>query len=125
MNQQLSKEDVRRYETQLRSLLDSLSGRVRSVEEGALGASGAVHADREDEAVEEAALENELGVLASVEEQREAVSEALDRIAGGTFGVCTNCNKRIQRERLDIVPFASECVQCATKRAESEASEGA
>jgi RNA polymerase-binding transcription factor DksA len=42
-----------------------------------------------------------------------AVREALNRIEQGTYGKCENCGGDISRERLDAVPYATLCVDCA------------
>ena len=42
------------------------------------------------------------------------IDAALDRIADGTFGRCTNCRVAIPVERLTIRPFAAGCVVCQT-----------
>ena len=41
-------------------------------------------------------------------------TEALDRLrkSPATFGVCSACDKLIQRERLEILPTARTCVEC-------------
>ena len=42
------------------------------------------------------------------------IDAALDRIADGTFGRCTNCGVAIPAERLAIRPFAAGCIACQT-----------
>lgn len=41
------------------------------------------------------------------------VEKALERIEHGTFGLCENCEKPIPKPRLDIMPYARYCVNCA------------
>jgi RNA polymerase-binding protein DksA len=41
------------------------------------------------------------------------IDRALDRISGGTYGVCTVCGKRIPVRRLEALPTADRCVGCA------------
>jgi DnaK suppressor protein len=40
------------------------------------------------------------------------IDAAVDRIADGTFGRCTNCGVAIPVERLATRPFAAGCVAC-------------
>ena len=42
-----------------------------------------------------------------------AVAAALERIAEGTYGVCENCGEDIGEARLQVVPEATRCVNCA------------
>lgn len=41
------------------------------------------------------------------------INEALDKISDGSYGVCTNCNKEIEKERLEIIPETTLCSHCA------------
>ena len=51
--------------------------------------------------------------------QREVyeLRKALDRIADGTYGICAECENRISDERLEAVPQAMLCRDCATRAA--------
>lgn len=53
--------------------------------------------------------ENEEQLLAEID-------AALQRIEAGTYGVCTNCGKPIGEERLEALPWASLCIDCARNR---------
>jgi DnaK suppressor protein len=41
-----------------------------------------------------------------------AVEGALARIAAGTFGICLSCGKPIAPERLEALPWATDCIDC-------------
>ena len=41
-----------------------------------------------------------------------AIERALERVADGTYGVCTRCGKAIAQERLEAVPAADLCIAC-------------
>jgi DnaK suppressor protein len=40
------------------------------------------------------------------------VRSALDRIAGGTFGLCLDCEENISTKRLAAVPWTPFCIVC-------------
>lgn len=40
---------------------------------------------------------------------------ALQRMDRGTYGLCSNCGKRIHVERLRVLPSTEYCVECAAK----------
>ena len=42
-----------------------------------------------------------------------SVNKALLRIEAGNFGICEQCGKRINGQRLEIIPYVSLCIQCA------------
>jgi RNA polymerase-binding protein DksA len=49
--------------------------------------------------------ENEERVLASID-------TALQRIEEGTFGMCRTCNQQIAIERLEALPYTTQCIDC-------------
>ena len=38
---------------------------------------------------------------------------ALERMDAGTYGVCTQCGKRIPMQRLEVLPYTTTCIKCA------------
>ncbi|MGO2747894.1 TraR/DksA family transcriptional regulator [Microbacterium sp.] len=55
------------------------------------------------------------GLLDGAREELQQVDDALARMDAGTYGVCTNCGRRIPIARLRVRPFAELCVPCAEK----------
>lgn len=53
---------------------------------------------------------------AQEKEQIEAIDMALHRIAAGNYGICLECGKDIELKRLQALPWARRCIQCATGR---------
>jgi len=51
------------------------------------------------------------------------IRAALQRIEGGSFGICINCDEEIGAKRLAAVPWAALCIVCqeAADRASSHA----
>jgi len=43
------------------------------------------------------------------------IESALERIDGGTYGVCVTCHKPIPVARLEVRPYSTQCVGCASK----------
>ena len=83
----------------------------------ALGLRGA---ERDPEFEEGAQNEHEQYTLTLLgEAQRKQVvmiDAALARIAGGEYGVCVDCGTDIDPKRLQALPFALLCTDCATRR---------
>jgi DnaK suppressor protein len=44
------------------------------------------------------------------------VDRALEKLDEGTYGTCDDCGRPIGAERLEAVPWAALCVDCAGKR---------
>ncbi|GEO84303.1 MULTISPECIES: TraR/DksA family transcriptional regulator [Alphaproteobacteria] len=47
------------------------------------------------------------------EKELKAIDAALERISMGTFGICAKCGQPIAEARLDAVPSAALCQECA------------
>jgi DnaK suppressor protein len=43
------------------------------------------------------------------------IDEALARIKAGSYGSCVECEEELQQKRLEAVPWARYCVNCAEK----------
>lgn len=46
------------------------------------------------------------------EESVRNIDTALEKIEEGAYGVCEQCSKRINKERLKAVPYAKLCIDC-------------
>ncbi len=44
------------------------------------------------------------------------IRAALERIEDGTYGVCVTCGEDIAPARLEALPFAMQCIECARGR---------
>ncbi|MEW6426803.1 MAG: RNA polymerase-binding protein DksA [Thermodesulfobacteriota bacterium] len=44
------------------------------------------------------------------------VKAALERIEGGTYGMCEECGEEIGAKRLDARPVTTLCIDCKTKQ---------
>ena len=44
-----------------------------------------------------------------------AVETAIRAVEDGTYGTCTSCGKSIAVERLEAIPWAALCIDCARK----------
>jgi len=54
-----------------------------------------------------------LSVLETKSQTLAEVTEALARVDQKNFGYCERCNKEIAPKRLEAVPYARYCIQCA------------
>jgi DnaK suppressor protein len=50
-----------------------------------------------------------------LEENREQVEHALERVREGSYGICEACARRIPAERLKYQPAATRCVECQSQ----------
>ena len=85
--------------TELKEKFDLLAGRVRK------------HGLRGAREVRERDPEELLDVAGELSDDGR-ISEALEKINAGKYGVCEGCGGEIPAARLEIVPEARYCVQC-------------
>lgn len=72
----------------------------------------------EEEENEKFAAEDEDSLSSSMdkeelEEQLEAINEALQRIKDGDYGICVECGKPIDIKKLRAMPELSQCGNCS------------
>lgn len=60
-----------------------------------------------------------LGLIQNEEQALDEIAAALDRLAQGSFGRCEECHKDIPKPRLQALPYARHCVECARKLQQS------
>lgn len=97
----------------LEARLAELKGRLVRIEDELEQPASENFSEQATEREDEEVLED-LGA-AGVQEIRK-IEAALDRIRQGTYGICVNCGDPIDEKRLDAVPAAPLCADCAAGR---------
>lgn len=99
-----------RYKKRIQARLSELQGLLEKVE---AALDEPADPDLEDQAIE---LEDD-EVLQSVGraglKEVGLLNAAIERIEKGTYGICNECGQDISKARLDAVPFALLCRDCA------------
>jgi RNA polymerase-binding protein DksA len=57
--------------------------------------------------------QRDLALRDRAEQQLDLVQAALARIDAGTFGLCLRCGQPIAPGRLEALPWAEHCIDCA------------
>ena len=73
---------------------------------------GSPFGKREEEATETLELEKRLTLENRIRQELSNVEHALEKIKNGTYGVCDNCGKPIDPNRLEALPQATVCMSC-------------
>jgi RNA polymerase-binding transcription factor DksA len=60
--------------------------------------------------------ENTLALIANLESLVQMGELAVERLANGRYGLCERCNRPIAAARLEALPFATDCIECAAAR---------
>jgi len=107
-------EASRRQLTQLAQAFQDEAGLDRPISESV---GDVLTMDYEDTDLAVALTDRETsGMLVHLlDESREQVERALDRIANGSYGSCEDCGGGIPPERLKVRPEATRCVSCQAR----------
>jgi DnaK suppressor protein len=108
--------------SQVRSVLQSrqqsLRGEVDATRSRNAGAPGRVSREATDRSADaEAQVESGLDDAEVARDQAElnAISEALNRLDAGRYGLCKDCDEAIDPRRLAAEPFAVRCTGCQSR----------
>jgi DnaK suppressor protein len=95
----------------LQGLLSELQARHQRLHEHL--ASEPRSADASEQAVERENDEVVESLVLATETNLSQIEKAIARIDSGSYGVCTHCGVAIEQRRLQALPQATECVDCA------------
>jgi RNA polymerase-binding transcription factor DksA len=99
---------------QTASLRADISRELRKQEEEHFANLAGEITDRSEESVADLLVDVNLAEISRDINELRDVEAALERIDRGTYGVCIDCDKDIEQERLNAVPAASRCYDCQT-----------
>jgi len=54
-------------------------------------------------------------ILEQTREHLAQIDRAVDRLGEGSFGACASCGDAIPFARLEVRPYSTQCVACASK----------
>ena len=120
----MTKNEMETFRPQLLKLVRQLRGDVDALEDEAFhrtdgmavgNLSNVPVEDRADLAFDNNSEEGTIGLAENASARLEEVDAALGRIDEKTFGVCEECGRDISNGRLQAIPFARLCIDCAPK----------
>jgi DnaK suppressor protein len=110
----LSKDSKTRFRKMLLDLrqqvLDQVKTQFESTREG--GELG----DLGDNAARDLAAEYAYLFSDRLRKRLLLIDEALEALTRGDYGLCEDCDERINEKRLMLMPFTRWCVRCQSKR---------
>jgi DnaK suppressor protein len=57
-----------------------------------------------------------LSLLGSERTALDQIEAAIERIEDGSYGRCETCDAQIPKARLEALPYAAQCVRCASEQ---------
>ena len=71
---------------------------------------------QDENAIEVSDYESSLSVEYELEKELKDIESALKKTSENTYGICSNCGKRINPKRLEAMPEATLCIECSAKK---------
>ena len=109
------------HRKKLLALRASLLGDMTQMEDDTLKdhqKTMSIPTDREELGSDTTDQELTVSLLGSDKDTFDQLEVALQRIEDGTYDRCEECGEEIPKSRLDAIPYAAECVRCASKQEE-------
>ena len=111
----MNKIKLNKFRSQLKSIRLELLGDVEKSNQNIKESETGQIADISDRAARTYNRQLE-GELDEQEWQKlKQVDVAIEKIAKGEFGVCTQCEDSIPEARLEVVPYTEFCTQCLSE----------
>ena len=57
-----------------------------------------------------------LSLLGNEKDSIDQIDSAIERIDEGSYGQCETCGGKIPKARLEAIPYAAQCVRCASQQ---------
>ncbi len=106
----LNDEQLKSLEEKLKAEKARLEEQIKNLNENVDFGSDIDHLEEEADETEEMA--NVLGTKTILQKQLQNVDAALQKMAGGNFGICEKCGKEIDSRVLEADPESKLCRDC-------------
>lgn len=104
------------FATQLQHLRTELIAQIRAQRGGKIGRAEAAIDMHEEQSADWAQLDAQRDLAQALDEREtaelNAIDAALQRVASGAYGLCTDCGAAIPAARLHANPTALRCIGC-------------
>ncbi len=118
----MNKNDLRHYESLLKKERKQVIQEIENIEQKIKIDSPEGNVDTNpypyhwaDVATQEENKEMDSQILSQMSKKLEMIDSALEKIRQETYGKCEICGKSVEKERLEIIPYARYCKECRAK----------
>lgn len=119
----MTNTDLMLHRERLLALRARLQGDTTQMEDNALnkdhGKTTSMPTDMAELGTANFDQELTLRVLGSEEDVLDQIEAGIGRIDDGSYGLCDKCGVKIRESRLTAIPYAAQCIQCASQREEA------
>ena len=60
-------------------------------------------------------MEQDKGMKNKLKNTLREIDESLESMEKGTYGICNTCDKEINKERLELIPYLKTCIECSSE----------
>ena len=114
--------DLKKFRRLLEAERERITGDLRRLDEqnetgGASGETGELanyDQHQADQGTELFLREQDEAIESGMKSELDRVEAALRHVEDGSYGFCERCGKEIPAERLEVLPSALHCIQCAS-----------
>ena len=106
----------KKYYEKLVDLRDHFIDQVRTISAQSLSSSKQAGEELADIGSDNFIRETKLKLMSEEGKTIQAIQEAIQRLKTGEYGVCMDCDQKIQEGRLEALPYARLCVKCKSER---------
>ena len=111
----VSKQKLLKESEEILSILRARADKDVAIPNNFIAKANDSGSETEDEVIRFEELEINNDVVQQMEIRLKAVKDALERLKLGSFGICLNCGKEINEDRLIANPAADRCIGCVQK----------
>jgi len=108
----MSPKEIKKFKEELLRLKEELLSLVRATTENEKEYPSSEVGDSIDQAADSSARELLFELNDSERHRLEDINKALQKIEQGNFGFCEKCGEKIDKKRLEVVPYARFCINC-------------
>ena len=115
----MTNTDLTFHRERLLALRARLQGESAQMEDDALkdhGKTTSIPTDMAELGSDNADQEITFTMLGSDKDTLDQIEAAIQRIEDGGYGRCEECGEQIPKTRLHAIPYAAECVRCASQQ---------
>lgn len=117
----IPKAELKQYKEILLVLRARVQGDVSGLANSALNESGlgssnsSIPSHIADAGSDTFNQDNTLRLMDNEYEALQLIEDALERVEDGSFGLCTQCEGKITKTRLKVLPYTPYCIKCASE----------
>ena len=108
-------KDFSEIKTRLRIRQQELMQRIAQISAQVRHEDTPLPSDFEDQATERENEEVMDALGSAARRELDQINRTLQHIDDGDYGVCRDCGRQINAARLEALPFASRCIECADR----------